>query len=147
MTRILEFGRYAIERRARRGQRCPETFDLLGFTLKAIRASLMRQRHAPNPSTGAWLKSVVQCYLNYYAVPENLKRLGMIFAVSGGRPGRSSCDGLRRRSGWSESRNLRLDFRSGGANAAERRSAPRSVGPGCTRYAVAASVRACPGSG
>jgi RNA-directed DNA polymerase len=105
-TRILEFGRYAIERRARHGQRRPETFDFLGFThicgqrrktrtfivrrvtaakrmtatLKAIRASLMRQRHAPIPSTGAWLKSVVQGYLNYYAVPENLKRLGMFRA-------------------------------------------------------------------
>lgn len=31
-TRMLEFGRYAIERRARRGQRRPETFDFLGFT-------------------------------------------------------------------------------------------------------------------
>ena len=31
-TRILEFGRYAAERRARRGQRRPETFDFLGFT-------------------------------------------------------------------------------------------------------------------
>jgi hypothetical protein len=82
-TRILEFGRYAIERRARRGQRRPETFDFLGFThicgqrrktrtfivrrvtaakrmtatLKAIRASLMRQRHAPIPSIGAWLNA------------------------------------------------------------------------------------------
>jgi len=101
-TRILEFGRYAIERRARRGQRRPETFDFLGFThicgrrrenrtfivrrqtvakrmtatLKAIRASLMRRRHAPVRLTGMWLKSVVQGYLNYYAVPENVKRLG-----------------------------------------------------------------------
>jgi RNA-directed DNA polymerase len=105
-TRILEFGRYAIERRARRGQRRPETFDFLGFThicgrrrenrtfivrrlteakrmaatLKAIRASLMRRRHAPITSTGMWLKSVVQGYLNYHAVPENLKRLGMFRA-------------------------------------------------------------------
>ncbi|MGY4403808.1 reverse transcriptase domain-containing protein [Bradyrhizobium sp. USDA 3315] len=31
-TRVLEFGRYAAERRARRGQRRPETFDFLGFT-------------------------------------------------------------------------------------------------------------------
>lgn len=31
-TRILEFGRYAAQRRARRGQRRPETFDFLGFT-------------------------------------------------------------------------------------------------------------------
>jgi len=31
-TRVLEFGRYAAERRARRGARRPETFDFLGFT-------------------------------------------------------------------------------------------------------------------
>jgi hypothetical protein len=102
-TRILEFGRYAIERRARRGQRRPETFDFFGFThicgmrrknrslivrrltvakrmattLKAIRASLMQRRHAPIKSIGAWLKRVVQGYLNYHAVPGNLKRLGI----------------------------------------------------------------------
>ena len=102
-TRILEFGRYAAERRARRGQRRPETFDFLGFThicavtrtnphftirrltiasrmratLKAIRHDLMKRRHAPIPETGAWLARVVQGYLNYHAVPGNLKRLGM----------------------------------------------------------------------
>jgi len=105
-TRILEFGRYAIERRARRGQRRPETFDFLGFThicgmrrknrsfivrrltvakrmvatLKAIRSSLKRQRHMPIKAVGAWLKRVVQGYLNYHAVPGNLKRLGMFRA-------------------------------------------------------------------
>jgi len=102
-TRILEFGRYAAERRARRGQRRPETFDFLGFThicavtrtnphftirrltiasrmratLKAIRHDLMKRRHAPISETGAWLARVVQGYLNYHAVPGNLKRLGM----------------------------------------------------------------------
>ena len=105
-TRVLEFGRYAVERRARRGQRRPETFDFLGFThicgarrgtrsfivrrltvarrmaatLKAIRASLMRKRHARIDVVGAWLSSVVQGYLNYHAVPGNLKRLGMFRA-------------------------------------------------------------------
>ena len=105
-TRVLEFGRYAVERRVRRGQRRPETFDFLGFThicattretrrftvrrltsakrmratLKAIRQSLMQRRHAPVPTTGAWLNRVVQGYLNYHAVPGNLKRLGMFRA-------------------------------------------------------------------
>jgi RNA-directed DNA polymerase len=72
-TRVLEFGRYAAERRRRRGQRRPETFDFLGFThicaktrtnqrftirrltsakrmvatLKAIRQRLIQRRHAP----------------------------------------------------------------------------------------------------
>ena len=31
-TRLLEFGRFASERRKRRGMRRPETFDFLGFT-------------------------------------------------------------------------------------------------------------------
>ncbi len=94
-TRVLEFGRYAVERRARRGQRRPETFDFLGFThicattretrrftvrrltsakrmrasLLAIRQSLMQRRHAPVSTTGEWLNRVVQGYLNYHAVP------------------------------------------------------------------------------
>ena len=101
-TRILEFGRYALERRARRGQRRPETFDFPGFThicakrrkdgsfivwrltvakrmrvtLKAIRESLMRRRHLPVKAVGRWTGSVVQGYLNYHALPGNLKRLG-----------------------------------------------------------------------
>jgi len=101
-TRVLEFGRYAAERRARRGQRRPETFDFLGFThicaktrttrrfivrrltsakrmratIKAIRQNLMKRRHDPISKTGAWLNRVVQGYLNYHAVPGNLKRLG-----------------------------------------------------------------------
>jgi len=105
-TRVLEFGRYAVERRRRRGQRRPETFDFLGFThicavtretrrftvrrltsakrmrttLKAIRQNLMRRRHDPVSTTGAWLNRVVQGYLNYHAVPGNLKRLGMFRA-------------------------------------------------------------------
>ncbi len=31
-TRLIEFGRYAIERRAKRGEGKPETFNFLGFT-------------------------------------------------------------------------------------------------------------------
>jgi hypothetical protein len=31
-TRLIEFGRYAAERRARRGLGKPETFNFLGFT-------------------------------------------------------------------------------------------------------------------
>jgi len=31
-TRLIEFGRYAAERLAKRGEWMPETFNLLGFT-------------------------------------------------------------------------------------------------------------------
>ena len=33
--------------------------------------------HDPVPQTGAWLRSVVQGYFNYYAVPGNLDSLGL----------------------------------------------------------------------
>lgn len=44
-------------------------------TLAAIRETLMRRRHEPVPVVGRWLRRVLQGYLNYYAVPDNLRRL------------------------------------------------------------------------
>jgi RNA-directed DNA polymerase len=97
-TRLVEFGRFAAERRKARGLGKPETFQFLGFThicgktrsgrfqlkritdAKRLRAKLhkvkteCRQRmHLPIPDQGAWLGSVVQGHLNYYAVPGNIK--------------------------------------------------------------------------
>ena len=99
-TRLIEFGRYAAERRQRRGEGKPETFDFLGFThccgttregwfkilrltvkkrmratLKAIRAKLWKKMHAPVPVVGKWLGSVVRGYFNYFGVPGNGYRL------------------------------------------------------------------------
>src|SRR3989475_2209624 len=101
-TRRIEFGRVAEQNRERRGEGKPETFDFLGFThisgknglgrfmvrrttiRKRMRAKLrqgkqrLRERmHDPVPQTGQWLKSVVQGYFNYYAVPGNLTSLGV----------------------------------------------------------------------
>jgi RNA-directed DNA polymerase len=95
-TRLIEFGRYAAERRAKRGQGKPETFDFLGFThiggstrkgtftvkrksiakrmrakLQALKAQLVRQMHLPMEYVGKWLRSVVQGWFNYHAVPGN----------------------------------------------------------------------------
>ena len=95
-TRLIEFGRFAAERRARRGAGRPETFEFLGFThicaktkngrfkvqrvtakqrmrarLREVRASLYARRHLPIPEQGRWLGRVVQGHLNYYAVPDN----------------------------------------------------------------------------
>lgn len=36
-TRLIEFGRFAIERRKERGEGRPETFDFLGFTHKCAK--------------------------------------------------------------------------------------------------------------
>jgi group II intron reverse transcriptase/maturase len=100
-TRLIEFGRYAIERRARRGEGRPEAFDFLGFThkcaktrkhgwftihrhsmarrlsakLQEIKAKLRKRMHRPVGETGRWLRSVVQGWLNYHAVPGNSHRL------------------------------------------------------------------------
>ena len=99
-TRLIEFGRYAEQRRKKRGLGRPETFDFLGFThccsktrqggfkilrltikkrlratLAAIRDKLIKKRHEPIGQVGAWLTRVLRGYFNYHAVPDNLKRL------------------------------------------------------------------------
>jgi RNA-directed DNA polymerase len=99
-TRLIEFGRYAAERRRKRGQGRPETFDFLGFThccginlqgkfqvvrltakkrmratMTAIRDKLYQRRHEPVPIVGAWLQRVLNGYFAYHAVPTNLMRL------------------------------------------------------------------------
>jgi RNA-directed DNA polymerase len=95
-TRLLEFGRYAAERRAKRGQGRPETFNFLGFThccgttrkgaftikrqsiakrlrakLQEIKLQLRDRRHDAVDAVGRWLRSVVQGWFNYHAVPGN----------------------------------------------------------------------------
>ena len=96
-TRLIEFGRYATANRKRGGKGKPETFNFLGFThycaktrtrgrfivgrkteskrmqakLRELKAELRRRMHAPVPETGRWLRSVVQGYYNYHAVPRN----------------------------------------------------------------------------
>lgn len=100
-TRVLQFGRFAAQARAKQGLAKPPTFDFLGFThicgrsrsngwfqlkrltsakrmrarLKAIREALMRRMHEPIPVVGRWLRRVVQGYFNYHAVPGNVDRL------------------------------------------------------------------------
>jgi RNA-directed DNA polymerase len=97
-TRLIEFGRSAADSRKQRGESKPETFDFLGFThmcgrtrktgrfivkrqtirkrfsakLKAVREELRRRWHVPVAEVGAWLRSVVQGYFNYHAVPGNM---------------------------------------------------------------------------
>ncbi len=84
-TRLIEFGRFAVQDRKRRGEGKPETFTFLGFThycgkrrskgafmvwrktakkrmvakLHAIKAELRRRMHEPVASVGAWLQRVV----------------------------------------------------------------------------------------
>lgn len=99
-TRIIEFGRYAAERRKERGEGKPETFNFLGFThtcdktrngkfivlrrtmsqrvrakLKALKEELRRRLHEPVKRVGVWLASVLRGHYRYYGVPRNLRAL------------------------------------------------------------------------
>ena len=100
-TRLLEFGRFAAQRRQRRGQGKPETFAFLGFVficgkarrggfqlqrktradrmrarLQEIKTNLRERMHNAIPEQGRWLKAVVTGYFAYHAVPTNGRALG-----------------------------------------------------------------------
>jgi len=45
--------------------------------LREVKQQLRKRMHDSVPQTGGWLKSVVQGYFNYYAVPGNLASLGV----------------------------------------------------------------------
>ena len=102
-TRRIEFGRFAEPNRRKRGEGKPETFDFLGFKhisgksrngnfalkrktiakrmvakLKEIKQQLRQRMHDPVKQTGQWLRSVVQGYFNYHAVPGNISRLSLL---------------------------------------------------------------------
>jgi RNA-directed DNA polymerase len=97
-TRLIEFGRFAAERRKRAGLGKPETFNFLGFTFicgktraskfqirRKTRADRMRaklrdikqemHRRWPISDQGIWLGRVVRGYFNYHAVPTNGRAL------------------------------------------------------------------------
>ena len=101
-TRLIEFGRHAERNRKQRGEKKPESFDFLGFThlcgktskqghfmvlrktagkrmrakLRQIKQLLLARKHDPVQQTGEWLRSVVQGYFNYHAVPGNGRSMG-----------------------------------------------------------------------
>src|SRR5215469_4635667 len=100
-TRLIEFGRFAGKDRKGRGEGKPETFNFLGFThicgqgwkngkffvlrktirerllakLEQVKAALRVRMHQPLAEVGKWLRSVVQGYFNYHAVPGNFASL------------------------------------------------------------------------
>jgi RNA-directed DNA polymerase len=99
-TRLIEFGRYAAQNRARRGDRKPETFDFLGLThicaktrngrfklkrvtskkkmrakLRSVKTEIRRRWHLPIPDQGRWLASVLAGHYRYYGVPDNIRAL------------------------------------------------------------------------
>jgi len=100
-TRLIEFGRQAVDRRDQRGLGKPETFNFLGFThicgrsrhgkfllkrksrrdrmrgkLKEIKEEMRHRMHQPIPEQGRWLAQVVRGYFAYHAVPTNSASIG-----------------------------------------------------------------------
>ncbi len=104
-TRLIQFGRWAINDRKRQGLGKPETFDFLGFThfctrshkhgtfvigrktirkrmraqLKLIKMEFRRRLHASISETGVWLRKVLQGYVNYFAVSGNDRSLWQFY--------------------------------------------------------------------
>ena len=96
-TRLIEFGRFAADQRARRGEGKPETFTFLGFKhycstkndgtgfqlgrktdrkrmrakLREIKEMLRQHRHKTVEEQGRWLGTVMKGYFAYFAVPTN----------------------------------------------------------------------------
>jgi RNA-directed DNA polymerase len=96
-TRLIEFGRFAADRRLRKGVGKPETFNFLGFThisgsnrqgkfqlirktrrdrmqakLREVKVELWQRMHQPIPQQGQWLRQVVSGFFAYHAVPTNI---------------------------------------------------------------------------
>ena len=101
-TRLIEFGRFASQRRASRGEGKPDTFTFLGFThicgvtrkgwfmirrktigkklkgkLKHVKSELRSRMHDPIPEQGAYVRSVVAGHTRYYGVPMNSPSIGI----------------------------------------------------------------------
>lgn len=100
-TRLIEFGRYAVKNRERRGEGRPDTFNFLGFThicgttrkgwftvkrqtmrkkwqakLKEVKIKLRRRLHDSISEQGAYLRSVIMGHVRYYGVPWNSRAIG-----------------------------------------------------------------------
>jgi group II intron reverse transcriptase/maturase len=95
-TRLIEFGRFARNRRQARGEGEPESFTFLGFThycginragkftirrqtarkrleakLQQVKQTLRARMHEPVSKVGEWLRRVLNGFYQYHAVPGN----------------------------------------------------------------------------
>jgi len=103
-TRLIMFGRYAVERRAERGMGRPETFHFLGLThfcdktrngrflvrrktqrrrmirkLKELRQEMRRRMHTPVKDQWQWLSAVLRGHYAYYGLPGNSRAIKLYF--------------------------------------------------------------------
>lgn len=110
-TRLIEFGRYAAERREKCKEKKPETFTFLGFThvcaktrengrftvwrhtikkkmqakISEIKDELRKRMHNSVQEVGQWLKSVVTGHYRYYGVPGNYEAMNRFRYLIGQR--------------------------------------------------------------
>jgi len=144
-TRLLEFGRFATERRQGRGEGKPETFNFLGFThacgtdrrgwfvvrrhtirqrlaakLREIKIELKRRRHDKADEVRRWLSAVLSGHFNYYGVPRNGRALSVFYREVLWHWWRA----LKRRS-----QRARLPWKQFGRNARKRLPQPRITHP------------------
>jgi RNA-directed DNA polymerase len=105
-TRLIEFGRFAAERREKAGLRRPETFNFLGFThycgatrsgkfmvkrktqttrmvrkLKELRAEMRKRWHVKVPEQHAWLSQVLRGHYAYYGLIFNARSLNQFYEL------------------------------------------------------------------
>jgi len=103
-TRLIMFGRFAVERRAERGLGRPETFDFLGFKhfcdktrngcfvvrrktqrkrmirkLKQLRLEMRRRMHTPVKDQWQWLSAVLRGHYSYYGLTGNSRAIKCYF--------------------------------------------------------------------
>jgi group II intron reverse transcriptase/maturase len=101
-TRVIEFGRFARERRERRGLPKPKTFEFLGFIhicdvdrqgmfqlkrrtsrkkrrakLARLKEEMRRRRHDRVVEQHVWLSQVLEGHYRYYGVPTNHRAMGL----------------------------------------------------------------------
>jgi RNA-directed DNA polymerase len=99
-TRLIRYGRFARQNREERGEGKPESFTFMGFPhicaenrqgrfeirritdgdrrrkkLQEIKQQLRRRMHEPVAQVGEWLRSVLNGYYQYHAIPGNLSVL------------------------------------------------------------------------
>lgn len=133
-TRLIEFGRFAAQNRAARGEGPPETFAFLGFVhycgqtrktkefavhrrtlakrlrrkLREVKDQLRRRMHHPLCEVGSWLRQVVRGWLNYYAVPGNFPSLQAFVDLVTRTWYRTICRRSQRKGGWTWDRMRQL---------------------------------------
>jgi RNA-directed DNA polymerase len=127
-TRVIEFGRFARERRERRRLEKPETFEFLGFVhiagisrggkfqlkrrtsrkkrrakLARLKEEVRRRRHCRIAEQHAWLSQVLNGHFRYYGVPTNSRALRQ-FQLRVARMWHQSLQRRSQRARWSRER-------------------------------------------